>query len=143
MTRAEGRYVFVYGTLRSGEQRDINLLKPSPQWVGEGLVAGTLYDLGDYPGIRLNGPGSVCGEVYRISAELERVLDDIEEVWPQQTGEYARREASIELVTGGQASGEGDPAIDCLVYEIATQRTLGRAVIADGDWVRHRKCKAS
>ena len=83
----EDRHVFVYGTLCLGEQRDINKLNPRPEYVGEANVRGTLYDLGTYPGIVLGGQCAVRGEVYRISAELESLLDEIEEVWPQQTGE--------------------------------------------------------
>ena len=91
------RYVFVYGTLRLGELRDINRLQPRPEWVGQGSLHGVLYDLGAYPGVVLGGPLRVRGEVYRISPELEQELDRIEEVWPQQTGEYAKREVQVLL----------------------------------------------
>lgn len=120
------RYVFVYGTLRRGEPRDINHLQPVPVFIGDGQISGTLYDLGSYPGVRLGGEHRVQGEVYRISPELERQLDAIEEVWPLQTGEYARREVVVECK---------GKALTCLVYEAAEARTLGRGVIESGDWV--------
>lgn len=144
------RLVFVYGTLRSGEQRDINLLRPAPRWVGQGSLTGILYDLGAYPGMRLvAGRGDmVRGEVYGISAELERQLDEIEEVWPQQSGEYAKREVVLRLDQLSLHPAVSNPdkdlaQVSCLVYEIEPERTCGRPVIASGDWVQHRRTKAS
>ena len=121
------RYVFVYGTLRGGEQRDINRLQPTPAFLGGGQINGTLYDLGLYPGVRLGGRRWVHGEVYKITPELERQLDEIEEVWPQQTGEYARREVVVQCA---------ELALTCLVYEAAEARTQGRAVIESGNWLK-------
>ncbi|MES2510478.1 MAG: gamma-glutamylcyclotransferase family protein [Pseudomonadota bacterium] len=136
------RHVFVYGTLRRGEQRDINRLKPTPVFVGAATLAGTLYDLGSYPGLQLGGGRAVLGEVYRISAELEAVLDEIEEVWPQQTGEYAKRDVPVNFVSP-DAAGSLPASVLCLVYEIAADRTTGKSVIEDGDWVAYRGRKAA
>jgi len=86
------RYVFVYGTLRRGDDNDITLRQPVPRFVGEACIAGTLYHLGAYPGAVLGGSGVVLGEVYAISPALERDLDELEAVYPQQTDEYAKRE---------------------------------------------------
>ncbi|MBI2727083.1 MAG: gamma-glutamylcyclotransferase [Polaromonas sp.] len=136
----ETRHVFVYGTLCSGEQRDINNLNPRPRYIGEGSVPGTLYDLGSYPGIVLGGQGTVRGEVYRISAELETKLDEIEEVWPQQTGEYAKREVLVRLQRNGGGDSDGRTA-SCLVYEVAGAQTRGKVLIESGDWVKYRKLR--
>ena len=132
MTAPATRHVFVYGTLRKGEERDINRLRPAPQWVGRAQVAGVMHHLGSYPGLVLGGTGVVRGEVYAVSPELERVLDEIEEVWPQQTGEYTKREVMVQLDT--------TPAREllCVLYEISPERTRGKPVIASGDWVLHR-----
>lgn len=123
------RYVFVYGTLRRGEQRDINRLRPAPAYIGNGQINGTLYHLGRYPGVRLGSPRWVQGEIYQISPELERQLDEIEEVLPQQTGEYARCEAAVQF-----AGAE----LVCLVYEVAEVRTKGKAVIESGNWLKRK-----
>jgi len=123
------RYVFVYGTLRIGQERDINRLQPSPIFMGMGKISGILYDLGSYPGARLVGEKWVEGEVYQITPELERQLDAIEEVWPQQTGEYVRREVVV------QCAGA---ALTCLVYEVAEVHTKGKVIIASGDWVKRK-----
>ena len=131
------RHVFVYGTLRKGEQRDINRLQPAPRWVGRAQVAGLMHHLGSYPGLVLGGTGVVHGEVYAVSPELERVLDEIEEVWPQQTGEYAKREVVVQLEPGEAASASA-PQLLCVLYEIAPERTEGKPVITGGDWVLHR-----
>ena len=137
------RHVFVYGTLRRGEPRDINRLQPAPRWVGSASVPGVLFDLGAYPGLLLGGPGRVQGEVYEISAELERLLDEIEEVWPQPSGEYAKREVQVALEqpTADSPGHLAQPApgpVSCLLYEIAPEHTLGKPVISSGDWVQYR-----
>ena len=121
------RCVFVYGTLRKGQERDINRLEPAPVFIGNSQINGTLYDLGSYPGVRLGGLQWVQGEVYQITSELDRQLDEIEEVWPQQTGEYARREVVV------QCSGQ---ALTCLVYEVSEARTPCLGVIESGDWLQ-------
>ena len=134
MTRATFRHVFVYGTLRQGEVRDINRLLPAPRWVGRACVPGMLYDFGAYPALLLDAAGSVHGEVYEISAELESLLDEIEKVWPQQGAEYCKRETVVQLK-------ETAESVVCLVYEIAPDRIPGLPVIACGDWVRYRLSK--
>ena len=107
MPSTSTRHVFVYGTLRKGEERDINRLQPAPRWVGRARVEGVMHHLGSYPGLVLGAPGTVHGEVYAVSPELERVLDEIEEVWPQQTGEYAKREVMVQLDAAAVPAGAG------------------------------------
>jgi gamma-glutamylcyclotransferase (GGCT)/AIG2-like uncharacterized protein YtfP len=121
------RCVFVYGTLRRGECNDITRLRPAPRWLGLARVAGTLYDLGAYPGLVLGGAGRVVGEVYAIEPALERQLDLIEEVAPQPSGEYHRREIEVEVAGW---------LYTCLVYEIAPERVRTAPRIDSGDWCR-------
>jgi gamma-glutamylcyclotransferase (GGCT)/AIG2-like uncharacterized protein YtfP len=124
-----GRWVFVYGTLRAGDDNDITRLQPAPTFIGKAQIAGTLYHLGRYPGVVLGGAGAVHGEVYQISAELERKLDEIESLYPQQKDEYFKRELVVNVQ--GQA-------VPCVVYEINPIYTVGKPVLAGGDWVRER-----
>ncbi|WP_092128561.1 gamma-glutamylcyclotransferase [Polaromonas sp. YR568] len=140
MSPSTPRYVFVYGTLRKGEERDINRLRPAPRWIGPACVTGVMHHLGSYPGLVLGAQGTVHGEVYAVEAELERVLDEIEEVWPQQTGEYAKREVAVRLDASDALPGAIDAARElvCVLYEIAPERTQGKPIIAGGDWVAHR-----
>lgn len=119
------RHVFVYGTLRRGERNDIARYRPLPLFVGPASIAGRLYDLGAYPGIVLGAGGRVVGEVYRINAEVEAALDLLEEVKPDGSGEYLKREVPVSVA--GQV-------LDCLVYEIHPDRWEGRSAIASGDW---------
>ena len=138
------RHVFVYGTLRRGEQRDINLLKPSPRWVGRASVEGVLYDLGSYPGLVLGsnlrpGQKKVRGEVYEITDELERLLDEIEGVAPRPNDEYAKCQLLVHLTSAGTSDErELRHAVTCLIYEVTPGRVAGCAVISDGDWVGYR-----
>lgn len=121
-------HVFVYGTLRRGGSNDINRLSPAPQWIDRAEVAGTMYDFGPYPGVVLGGDGRVLGEVYAIAPELLPVLDEIEEVYPQRSDEYLRRELGVRA--GGQER-------RCVVYEINARYVHAKPVIASGDWLAH------
>jgi gamma-glutamylcyclotransferase (GGCT)/AIG2-like uncharacterized protein YtfP len=120
-------YVFVYGTLRRGQSNDITLLAPPPVWVGTACVKGQLYHLGRYPGIILGGHGEVVGEVWQISRDLELKLDEIEMLYPVATDEYAKRQLPVKC---------GARFIDCIVYEINPAYTVGKPVIAQGDWAK-------
>ena len=135
ISSSPSRHVFVYGTLRRGDDRDITQLRPAPRFVGMASVPGVLYHLGSCPGIVLTGPGRVTGEVYRISSELERQLDEIEEVWPGQTGEYCKRQVRALLRSDTFA---GTRELSCLIYEMDPARTAGHLVIASGDWLEGR-----
>jgi len=121
-------HVLVYGTLRRGGRNDIARYRPAPVFVSDAFIAGTLYDLGAYPGVVLGGAGHVKGEVYRITPEVERELDRLEEVADDDSGEYIRR--SVRVAVGTQA-------VDCLVYEIHPTRIADRPVIESGDWIAH------
>ena len=122
------RHVFVYGTLRRGGRNDINRLAPAPEYVGMGEVHGVLYHFDWYPGLTLGGEEAVTvvGEVYRISAELEAVLDRVEQIVPGADSEYFKREVDI-LVEGR--------TMNCLLYEINPVRVRGRQAIGHGDWI--------
>ena len=125
------RYVFVYGTLRRGESNDINRLQPAPRPVGTARIAGTLYDLGAYPGLVLGGFEGVLGEVYRIAPALEAVLDAIEEIGHLPDDEYIKVDITAPL-------DESDGLVRCLVYVLNPLRWPhqrdSRNPIAGGDW---------
>jgi gamma-glutamylcyclotransferase (GGCT)/AIG2-like uncharacterized protein YtfP len=127
VTVSPAHHVFVYGTLRRGCANDITRLQPAPRFVAMASLAGTLYDLGPYPGLLLQGDALVQGEVYAITAELEQVLDRIEEIEPSQSSEYFKR--VVPVTVQGQA-------IACIVYEVNAARVLHKPVIVSGDWTR-------
>ena len=128
MPEAPDRHVFVYGTLRRGGRNDINRLAPPPGYVGMGEVRGVLYHLDWYPGLTLGGEEAVTvvGEVYRITPELEAVLDAIEQIVPGADSEYFKRE--MEIAVEGRN-------VNCLVYEINPLHVRERKPIGHGDWI--------
>ena len=128
MHEAPTRHVFVYGTLRRGGRNDINRLLPAPRYVGMGEVKGKLYHIDWYPGLTLGGEEAVTviGEVYQITPGLEAVLDEIEEIVPGEASEYFKRHLAVEV--------HGRP-VQCLVYEINTERVRGKQTIGHGDWI--------
>jgi gamma-glutamylcyclotransferase (GGCT)/AIG2-like uncharacterized protein YtfP len=84
--------VFVYGTLRQGEENHHFL-------EGCELVAQyctgpdfVLFDLGHYPGM-VQGQQEICGEIYRINADTLSKLDHLEDV----SYEY-RREKNLHTI---------------------------------------------
>ena len=123
------RHVFVYGTLRRGDDNDITCLQPAPSFAGRAHIAGRMFHLGGYPGVTLGGAGVIEGEVYAISEALERVLDGIESEYPAQADEYYKRD--IVVVVDGQP-------MACIVYEINAAYTQGKPHILSGDWVKNR-----
>ena len=72
-------HLFTYGTLKSAVTSPAGkeLMRDCEQ-VGDGTVAGTLYDAGEYPALLLGGAGEVAGEIWRCPAPLLRVLDRYE-----------------------------------------------------------------
>lgn len=127
-------HVFVYGTLRRGDDNDITRLRPPPHFVGIAAVPGRLHHFGAYPGVVLGGRDVVHGEVYAITPALEARLDEIECVYPQQSDEYFKRaiEVDVQLAEGGRR------AIMCICYEINPDRLGSAPLIASGDWVTGR-----
>lgn len=121
------RHVFVYGTLRQGGANDITRLRPAPQYIGEARIVGQMYHLGGYPGVVLDAPGWVVGEVYAITPELELRLDEIEELYPQEKDEYFKRHRAIDV--RGQS-------LMCIVYEINLRYVQGKPRVGSGDWLR-------
>ena len=69
---------FFYGSLVRGGSNH-GLVESRARFVGEDAVAGTLHDLGEYPGARLGGDGLIRGEVFEaLDPRLIELLDDFE-----------------------------------------------------------------
>ena len=94
-----GRHrVAVYGTLKQGE-RNHSLLRDA-EFVGVGQLDNiVLYDLGPYPGARLEPSRGVEIEVYGVTASQFDRLDDLEGINPRARfqGLYHRRVLSTAL----------------------------------------------
>jgi len=124
-------HVAVYGTLRAGGVNDITRLADQLACRGRTMLTGTLYDLGWYPGLQLQGSGLVLAEVYPLSDALEQAMDRIEGIWPVDIGEYTKRVLTldVELVSGGQQP------LEVLVYEALPPALHGRTQITAQDWL--------
>jgi gamma-glutamylcyclotransferase (GGCT)/AIG2-like uncharacterized protein YtfP len=120
------RRVFVYGTLRRGGSNDITRLHPAPRFIGVSKVQGTLYRLGHYPGLRLGAGGWVVGEVYEVAPALEAVLDLIEDLGPQPTDEYAKKDILLDV---------GGELIQCFLYEVNPAYVATAPKVPGGNWL--------
>lgn len=121
----------MYGTLRAGGVNDIARLQPDIVCLGRSLLTGTLFDLGWYPGLQLQGSGLVLAEVYPLNDALEQAMDQVEGIWPVDIGEYCKRVLTldVELVSGGRQP------LEVLVYEALPPALQGRMQITAQDWL--------
>ncbi|MCD8740142.1 gamma-glutamylcyclotransferase [Mucilaginibacter roseus] len=93
--------LFVYGTLLIKHNEFAAYLQKHCTFISKGRIAGTLYDIGEYPGAVIdNSGGYVYGSVYSIDKpdEILPVLDDYEGLSPNdpQPQEYLRLLSPIE-----------------------------------------------
>jgi gamma-glutamylcyclotransferase (GGCT)/AIG2-like uncharacterized protein YtfP len=90
--------LFAYGTLRDPRQRAAVLNGMASRALGRGTVAGTLYNLGSYPGL-LPGGDRVPGVVIELDADAALArLDEFEGV---PDGLYVRERTTVHLNAGG------------------------------------------
>lgn len=91
--------VAVYGTLRRGQINHRLLERGRASSAGAGTVAGVLYDLGTYPGLRDEAGGRVEVELYEVDDGLLLLLDRLEAYDPQDeaASEYVRRRVAVDV----------------------------------------------
>jgi len=98
------QYLFVYGTLLQPGNQFAGYLSRHCTFIANGKVNGVLYDIGEYPGLIVNGGESfVYGSVYRIDKdELLKKIDAYEGYGPdeEEPNLYIRTMLSI-LTTNG------------------------------------------
>lgn len=99
---------FFYGTLMNADRLQSVLQGAEARSVGAGSVVGTLYDLGEYPGLILGGPATVPGFLFDVDEADATRLDDYEGVGE---GLYARR--LIQVTTCAKAAN----LVDAWTYE--------------------------
>jgi gamma-glutamylcyclotransferase (GGCT)/AIG2-like uncharacterized protein YtfP len=100
-------YLFVYGTLAPDKApASISDAVRKLVFVAPGSVEGRLYDLGNYPGVKLSSKkkNKIRGRVYRLPSDpsvLEK-LDAYEEYYPSAPNDslYLRKLADVELSNG-------------------------------------------
>lgn len=130
-------YVAVYGTLRAGGINDIAHLQPGIACLGTALLHGRLHDLGWYPGLTLDGQQPVLAEVYAMDAALEKAMDRIEGLWPEDLGEYRKRLLTLTV----NLSGGDQQVLTVLVYEALPATVQHAPQIATHDWLQWFEAK--
>jgi gamma-glutamylcyclotransferase (GGCT)/AIG2-like uncharacterized protein YtfP len=122
-------YVFLYGSLMRGFEMHDSLDLPSmTEFAGEAHCQGTLYDLGEYPGMTLEANRRVQGELYRTRQDgVMDVIDRHEGYYPEsrEGSTYVRR---LEEVV--------DRDLMAWVY-VYNGPTDGHEVIESGSWREH------
>ena len=120
--------VFVYGTLRSGNAGSMSFRFPNSRFVAEAKVSGSLYDLGDFPGLLLDESNSlVLGEVYEVDDEILHLLDEFE-----ASSNYLRKQAEVSFGTHKAKSWIYEP--DPKFYSLLK-------LIPSGDWIEYARKK--
>jgi gamma-glutamylcyclotransferase (GGCT)/AIG2-like uncharacterized protein YtfP len=95
-------YLFVYGTLTKSHPRLHERLVGAARYLGRGTIAGTLYDLGRYPGAFRNRKrqSRVTGELYELEGPdirgRLRALDRYE------GAQFKRSRVKVRLSNGDQ-----------------------------------------
>jgi gamma-glutamylcyclotransferase (GGCT)/AIG2-like uncharacterized protein YtfP len=126
---AEPTHLFVYGTLMRGHSAH-GLMTPGLRDLGPAQAAGTLYDLGPWPGFR-PGAGIAEGELYAIDDPLALArLDDWEGIDPgaPEAGDYVR--VAVDLL---------EPPLRAWAYVFRGE--LGAAPIVRGRWRDPAACR--
>lgn len=124
--------LFVYGTLRQLDPTGKTALIGSADYLGIGKIHGSLFNLGEYPGVVASeaGEDEVTGEVYELADFPQQIiaLDQYEGCDPAtpQPHEY-RREIATVMMANGQK-------IEAWVYfYLGFTKKLEK--IASGDWL--------
>lgn len=124
--------VFVYGSLRRGNAGAMSVRFPEATYVAEGKVRGSLYDMGEYPGLVLDSEASyVTGEMYGVDDNTLYRLDQFE-----LTSDYNRKLVEVE---------HGSERADCWVYvpERDAKFFSNCELIESGDWIAHVRPRQS
>jgi gamma-glutamylcyclotransferase (GGCT)/AIG2-like uncharacterized protein YtfP len=98
-------YLFVYGTLKPEvAPAEIAAVMRQLRSLGSGTIRGFLYDLGEYPGVRLDSSGGeVEGEIVEFNdAAILKPLDAYEGYYPEAPGKslFVRRRCHAYLKEG-------------------------------------------
>lgn len=124
--------LFVYGTLKvdTGPNSLARIFDKARLSSKRAFVKGTLYNLGHFPGMTLNGDGSVHGELHRYSdwENIVKVIDHIEGFYGQDNQNNLYNRVRIFISTDG-----GTTLVTATAYEFA-QSVVGYPKIENGIW---------
>ena len=121
-------HLFVYGTLKPDlAPPEVAGVMRKLKSVGQGAIRGFLYDLGKYPGLRLDAAGNeVRGEIFELSdASVLRALDAYEGYDPgnHERSLFLRKQCQVQL----QGS---DQQLPCWVYEYNREPAASQRISA-------------
>jgi gamma-glutamylcyclotransferase (GGCT)/AIG2-like uncharacterized protein YtfP len=121
-------FVFVYGTLRRGGPGEMSSRFPAAKFIAAAQVAGSLYDLGAYPGLVLNeSNSSVLGEVYEVDDKTLNRLDEFE-----AGSHYRRQQVAVSIGTHRRV---------CWTYTPEPEFYALETLITSGDWLAYAQTK--
>ena len=115
--------VFVYGTLRVGQEFHDFMGGRTPLCTAHTLPEFDLVSLGTYPAILSGGQTSVVGELYEVDDPTLAALDELEE-HPQV---YLRQRITVT---------HNDQSSQVWAYLLPRARFEGGPLIPEGDWVQ-------
>ncbi len=125
------RYIFVYGTLRSGGDA-FDLLRGRARFLAQASVAGRLYDHGPWPSACLGGEGRITGELFVLDRNHDVTLTALD----AYEGPQFRRVRS-------DAEVEGGATVTAWLWIWTDPDGPKKPVIPSGDWHLHRGVDAS
>src|SRR5687768_9028254 len=137
--RADESLLFAYGTLMPGcAPAAMRSACDRMEVVGHGTVRGSLYDLGQFPGV-VEGGGIVHGLVLRVPTDAWAKLDEYEACPSPDSPEglFRRVRTRAKMEDGGE--------VECWLYVYARDVT-GLRPVESGRWVKrdanHREGEA-
>lgn len=124
-------YLFVYGSLMKGiDTPPGRFLRATASFVGEGVIPGELYDLGQYPAARYlpDGRNRIFGHLYLLEnpSQVLAQLDSYEGI-DEPDSEYNRQ--IVEVLSDGQI-------IQAWTYLLEDDRVAARR-IPGGNYLRY------
>jgi len=117
-------YLFVYGTLRT----EFNPVQRIGDFIRKAKIKGTMYDLGTFPGVTVEGEDEIVGEIVKVDKSDIVALDKYENVPKLYTRELVN---TIEE--------PGLESYEVYVYNCNCIKDEDKKfVIKNGDWVKHQ-----
>ena len=114
--------------MRGFEMHDALELPSRTEFMGDAQCRGRLYDLGEYPGMTLEGTGRVQGELYRVREDSAMEMIDRHEGYYPETREGSTYVRRLEEMV--------DRDMKAWVY-VYNGSTNGHDVIESGSWREH------
>lgn len=127
MPDAGGELIFVYGTLRRGGSNAFRM--DGAEFVSSGKVAGKLYAISWYPGLVLQGAGTVDGDLFRVGCDQLVALDEFEGISAKQIEGAEYRRVMAEVAT------TASQIVTAWAYEWIGPVDESKR-ITSGDWVQ-------